>query len=283
MITLRWSKFPEADVVSYKIYRSIIGFTAPLADCTGKNLILRLNGGDPITIYFTNSDTIDCINNAISCGGAAYLSLVGPQFLFRSNIREAPGSVEIVGGSAMATLGLTPRLITEKSESSLIATVPANPDPEALMEYVDQDGTPSDYYSISTVNSQGVESIKSTYRKSIPTCGPLCVIEGIIMNAQGTRIPDAEVMATVQVPPERISKMIGVNRDTITVYSGTDGRFSLPLLQGLLIRLEIPAIKLIRMITVPEKAYVFLNDLPADDEYQYPLGYQTNSVSLNYN
>jgi len=26
MITLRWSPFPEADVASYRIYRSIIGF-----------------------------------------------------------------------------------------------------------------------------------------------------------------------------------------------------------------------------------------------------------------
>jgi hypothetical protein len=275
MITLRWAKFPEADVVAYKIFRSIIGFVAPLSDLTNKTLQLKINGGPLQTINFSGPDAISQINAQVQCA-AAFASYDGINFLLRSNTREAPGSVEIVGGSAMVTLGLTPRLITETSEDRLIATVPADPDPTAQLEYIDQDGTPSDYYSISTVNSLSVESIKSTYRKAIPTCGPMCVIEGIIMNAQGTRIADSEVTATVQVPPERLNKMIGINRDPITVYSGSDGRFSLPLLQGILVRLEIPDIKLIRMIIVPNQAYVFLNDLPADDEYQYPLGYKSN-------
>jgi hypothetical protein len=268
MITLRWTKFPEADVVAYKIYRSIIGFVAPKnIDLTGKDLTVRIDGGMPQTIFFTGPDTIDQINAQIHCA-AAYASADGVNFLFRSNQREAPGSVEIVGGSAMADLGLTPRIITEKSEDRYIATVN-----DPTTEYDDPDGTPSDYYAIVTVSSQGFESVKSSYKKAVPTCGPLCIVEGIIVNAQGTRIADAEVRATLQVPPNRISKMVAVNKDPITVYSGSDGRFSLPLLQGILVRLEIPILNYIRMTVIPDKPYVLLNELISDDKYQYPLGY----------
>lgn len=274
MISLKWAQYPEADVASFKVYRSIIGFRAPLA--TGlntKTLQLKLNGGALQTITFDTGSVVDKINSTLT-GGRAYLSDSGTEFLLRSDVRQSPGSVEIVGGTALVDLGLTARVITEKSEDELIATVTAPVDPEALVEFEDPDGTLSDYYALTTVDSMANESSKTNYRQPVTATGPLCVIEGTIINLQGVRMVDAEVTAFLQFPPEDDTMNVGITKDPIKTLSGPDGRFSLPLLQKALVRIEIPAISYTQYITVPEKAYALLNEIPVDLDYQYPPGYR---------
>jgi len=278
MTTLRWAPFPGADVVSYKVYRSMIGFQAPVLTpvaLSGKTLQLKMNGGATQTFTFDGASlSYDKINATIT-GGRAYLSAADSQyFLLRSDIRSAPGSVQIVGGTALVSMGLTPRLIQEKSEDVVIAQITANPDPQVIMEYTDLDGVCQDWYTVTSVDSHGTESAKAPYRQPTSYTGPVCVLEGIVTNLQGVRMPDIEVIATLVRYPQEIGKCPQITLEPITVYTGSDGRFSIPLLQGALVEFDIPSVGFSRNVTVPEKAYEFITDLQVDLDYRFPLEYR---------
>lgn len=269
MIILRWALFPEAtDIDHFNIYRSIIGFSAPIISIPGKTLQLKINGGNVQTFTFSSDPLVDTINSSI-VNGQAYLNDGGTSFLVRSDVRQAPGSVEIIGGTALGDLGLTTRLITEKSEDELIATAPAPALIETLVEYEDLDGSLSDWYAVSAVTDSGDESKKTNYRQPITATGPICVIEGLVITPQGVRVPDAEVTCEIQIPPEEDCNYATVTKETITVCTGSDGRFSLPVLQKLLVQINIPATSFTKMISVPEVPYVFLNKLQVDLDYQF--------------
>jgi len=275
MLILRWSPFPESQVDYYKVYRSIIGFSAVKADpadVSGKTLILKMNGGPEQTITFSGTASVVEQINDVLVGGMAYASSDTTLFLVRSDIREAPGSVQIVGGTSLPELGLSPITITEKSDSQYLASVDALADPNCPVEYIDHDGTPSDYYAITTVNNAGTESAKTAWKKATQFTGPVCVIEGIVVDLQGVRIPDAKVTAKlVKFPHLPEGTVVGVTTEPVETLSGTDGRFSLAVLQGALVLLEVPAIGYSRNIYVPQKNYEFLTDLSVDLDYRYPL------------
>lgn len=286
MITLKWSQYPEAQVTSYNVYRSIVGFIAPLAPLplTGKTLQLKMNGGPVQTITFDGTPTIAKINATLT-GGRAYPATNVLNFILRSDIRDETGSVDITGGTALADLGLNVRTITAKSEDMLIGTVLAPPPPTTpstdpcgcnapTVEFEDPDGVLQDWYAVTSIDNTATESLKTAYKQAISAAGPLCVIEGIVVSLQGARIPDAEVSAVIQVPPEQMSPLTNISIDTINTLSGPDGRFSLPLLQGAIVKLECPRIGLSRMIKVPNCGFAFINDIKVDLDYRFPLGYR---------
>jgi len=226
------------------------------------------------TITFNGvTPVIDKIN-ATLLGGRAYTSVVDPlYFLVRSDIREGAGVVQIVGGTALGPLGLTARTISEKSESYVIATVAALIDPLLSLEFQDLDGVLQDWYAISTLDSFDNESIKTAFRQPLSTAGQICVLEGVVVDVQGVRIPDSEVTARLVAYPQLASTCAtGVTIAPVSTLSGPDGRFSLPLLQGALVILEIPAMNFSKNITVPAKSFEFITDLGVDLDYRYPLG-----------
>lgn len=278
MITLRWAPFPGADVSSYRVYRSIIGFVAPVvspATLSGKTLQLRMNGGTLQTITFDSTTPAMDKINATLVGGRAYQSLEDSgYFLVRSDLRVSPGAVQIVGGTSLSLFGLSARTIAEKSEDQMIASVPALPDPNQLVEYEDPDGVCQDWYTVTTVDSFGTESRKPPYQQPQTYSGPICVLEGIVTNLQGVRIADAEVIATLVKYPQEIGKAPQITLDPITTLTGSDGRFCLPLLQGALVQLDIPAVGFSRNVTVPNKPCEFITDLRVDLDYRYPLEYR---------
>lgn len=275
MITLRWAPFPEADVASYKVYRSIIGFKGIVADnvdIDGKTLELKMNGGAlQVFTFDAISSIVDTINASIE-GGRAYPSVEPDRFIVRSDIREAPGSVEIVGGTALSDLGLSVKTITEKSELLPIATVEALEDPTSTVEYDDLDGTLYDWYAVSTISSVGAESALSSLLQPVTNTGPICVIEGIVTDVQGARMVDEEVKAKIIKVPQATAAKASITTDWVTTITNPDGRFSLPLLQGAVVKFEVPAVGLSRNILVPEKSYEFLEDISVDLDYRYPLG-----------
>lgn len=272
MIKLRWAQYPEAQVSSYRVYRSIIGFVAPLVNLNGKTLQLKMNGGSTQSFTFNATSVIDQIN-ATLVGGMVYLADNGTDFILRSDNRDT-GSVQIIGGTALADLGQTARLITAKSEDMLVHTEPAAIDPNALIEWEDPDGVLMDWYALTTVDSLSNESLKTAYMQPITNTGALCVIEGVVMDLQGVRIPDVEIKATIQAPPESVGSLNNITADPITMLSGPDGRFSLALLQDTIVRFEIERLSLCRMIRVPKQAYAFINDIAVDLDYTYPVGYR---------
>lgn len=269
MIILRWALFPEAeDVQTFKVYRSFIGFCAPIVDIAGKILKLKINGGPIQSFVFGTDSIVDTINSTIA-GGQAYNSNDVNTFVVRSDIREAPGSIEILASDGAQALGLIPRLITEKSEDRLLSSVPVPEDTSSSIECVDPDGSISDYYAISTVNSIGDESRKTNYVKPINSTGPLCVIEGIVIGPQGERLPDAEISAHIQIPPEESGDSAMISKKAVKTISGPDGRYSLPLLQNKMYRIDIPITGYNKVVRVPEKGYVFINTQLVDLEYLF--------------
>lgn len=230
-----------------------------------------MNGGANQTITFVAGDIIAQIN-AVLVGGKAYASDDITKFLLRSDNRGPDGSVQIVGGTALADLGLTARIITAKSEDTLVATIAALANPEDMVTYADPDGFVQDWYAITTVDTSANESLKSAYIQPIQATGPLCVIEGIVMNLQGARVPDVEVHANIQLHPEKIDALSNITLDKVRVLTSVDGRFSIALLQGAIVKLECDRIGLSRMIKVPEQAYAFINDIHVDLAYRYPIG-----------
>lgn len=278
MITLRWAPFPGADVVSYRVYRSMVGFSFPvvsLGAIAGLTLQLRMNGGPVQTITFDGTTPAHEKINVSLTGGMAYPSLMDSVYtIVRSDVRSGPNAkIQIIGGTALTALGLTARLITEKSEDVLVASVPALVDTEALVEFEDSDGVCQDWYTVSTVSSTAQESAKAPYKQPVTHTGQICVLEGIVTDLQGKRVADAEVTAQLVRFPQETEKASQVTLDPIVTQTGSDGRFSLAILQGTLVQLEIPAVGFSRNITVPDKAYEFITDIRVDLDYRYPLGY----------
>lgn len=276
MIKLRWAPFPEANVAHYRIYRSMVGvkvYDAAPSTVNGKTLILKIGSTANQTITFDGVlDTIDKVNSVL-VGARAYASIPSPLYFYiRSDVREAPGSIQVVGGTALIDLGLTARTVSEKSEDELIATVAALPNPNTIVEYEDADGVLQDFYAISTVDSFANESLKTQYRQPVCFSGPVCVLEGVIINLHGARVPDAVITATLVSFPHESSGNSNVTLDPVETLSGPDGRFSLPILQGALVHLEIPAIGYSKNLTVPAKSFEFVTDLVVDLDYRYPLG-----------
>lgn len=278
MINLRWAPFPQSNVASYKVYRSIIGFRALAAlpsALAGKTLSLKMNGGATQTITFAGTATAVAQINAVLTGGKAFLSNADPAYFYvRSNVRSAPGSVQITGGTALADLQLTARTITEKSEDSLVAEVAALEDPEEMVDWADSDGVPEDFYAVTTIDSFGNESIKTSYRQAIAYTGAVCVLEGIVTDLQGVRYPDAEISIQLIRYPQAQGKVPQITRTKLRFLTGPDGRFSIPVLQGALVQFEIKEVQFSREIEVPYLAYQFLTDILVDLDYRYPLEYR---------
>lgn len=278
MITLRWAPFPGSDVVSYKVYRSVLGFIAPILSpsvLNGKTLQLKINSSSLQTITFdASTDTIAKINSVLT-GARAYPSISNSAyFILRDDVRGAPGSVQVVGGTALGLLGLVPKTIYEKSEDSVISEPTAGINPEDVVEFQDPDGVCQDWYTVTSKDSQGGESAKAPARQPVTYSGPICVIEGIVTDLQGARVPEAEVTATLVKYPQDIGKCPQITLDPISVRTGSDGRFSIPLLQGTLVQIDIQSVGFSRNITVPPQAYEFLTDLQVDLDYRYPLEYR---------
>ena len=270
MITLRWAPLEGASIVSYKIYRSMIGvkttFEAPFG-LINDDLKLKINNDTIQTITFTeDSDAQDLTTyiNSVIEGGTAYKAQDTEHILIRSNIRSEPGYIVIVAGSALSKMGLSPETISENSTHELIGTVPFGE-----TEFIDPDGVLDDYYSISTVDASGNESNKSNPRQAINFTGPICVIEGCITDLQGRRVCDVQVTARIVTPPESVQDHSFITKKEISVLTGEDGRFSLPLLQNASVIFEIDETRVSDPICVPARPYVFFDELPIDYNYKF--------------
>ncbi len=261
MINLKWSILDSADAVSFRIYRSLIGFEFPVEGSEGKLLTFKVNNKNTISIRIQKDPLLsfDGSKNLVS----ATLSSDGKKVIVRNNLRTAPGSIQIVGGE----LPLNVRTISYLSEDTLVGTVPAEAGKKDYI-FVDNDGSISDGYAISVVNSVGDESKKSSYQNPVNASGDICCVCGVLANLSGKRIADATIKAYLCIPPESLSGSMVTNEPVETI-SDMDGRFSLPLLQGSLVKLEIDKIGYGKVVKIPAQSFVMVDDLEIDDEYQF--------------
>jgi hypothetical protein len=126
-----------------------------------------------------------------------------------------------------------------------------------------------DFYSISTVDNSGNESNKSNPRQAVNFTGPICVVEGCITDLQGRRVCDVLVTARLVTPPESVQDHTFITKKEVSVLTGEDGRFSLPLLQKASVIFEIDETRVSDPICIPEKPYVFFDELAIDYNYKF--------------
>lgn len=270
-IRLKWVPLPEADIQNSKIHRSMIGFKtpyeAPFGLIAGEDIVLKINNQDTQTITFPGDFGIDGIViflNANLVGARAYKSSYDNSLIVRSNLREAPGFIQVIGGSALSKLGQDPRIISEKSEVEIITTVPG-----AESVYADLDGVIQDYYAISTVDNFGNESKRCTLAQAVGFATPICVVEGKVIDLQGQRIPDVVVTAKIVTRPQITSGHSAIIKDELSVLTGEDGRFSLPLLQLSQVIFSINETRISDPIEIPEQDFVYFDDLPIYEDYRF--------------
>lgn len=243
----------------------ITEYEAPFG-LSGDILQLKINSPSITSIYLPASvDNISALVvhlNSTLVGATAYRAYGSNKLIIRSNIRTAPGVIEIVGGSALAKMGVSTKIISERSHAVKIGSVNF-----PLQEFEDKDGVLEDFYGLSTVDTLSNESNISSLRQAINFTGPICVIEGCITDLQGMRVPDVKVLARVVTPPAGSSHTSIIKKEVYTL-SGEDGRFSLPVLQNARVIFEIDETRVSDPITIPEAPYVFFDDLPIDQEYK---------------
>jgi hypothetical protein len=271
MITLKFARAPGADVTQFRLYRAIVGFVANLnLAATGKTLILKIDGGAAQTITLGVSFVSDI--NAVLVGGKAYASLNNPlQFLVRSNMRLAPGSVEIVGGTALGDLGISPLLREQESNVLLLVQIPLPVNPDDVVTHNDLDGVLEDFYALSTVDTALVESNLTTLTRAQTPSGPLCEIEGTVIDLMGNPVVDAEVVATLTGIPHNTNARAYINNQSLCTRTDMNGNFSITVLQCAIVRLQIPAIFYDQQIRIPALSFVTLSELMIDTNYHYPL------------
>ena len=268
-----------AEITRYALYRSIIGFMATvpeIADVDGKTLQLSINLGPVQTILFDGvTPVIDMINASIN-GGEAVPSVDDPtKLIFRVDGGSAPGVLEIVGGTALADFGQTARTISAESEDDVIVYIEAQPEDDTNgVEYCDPDGTIYDSYRVATINGSNEISSTTNYITPQESTGQICCIYGIVSDLAGVRIPDAEVKAKIVQFPQSVASPTYIDKEYVTTYSDSTGRFELCLLRCALVHLEIPAAVYHRVVQIPDAARAAVTDLEVSRDYRYPLEIQ---------
>ena len=276
MIRLRWAAAAESDVVSYKVHRSVVGVHAHHVDqvmVEGDSLILSVDGKAPQTILFSGpTPAVDQINAQLRGARAVALADSEDGFLLRSNTKSAPGSLEVIGGTALDAFMLDRGLRTERSEWHTIAEilVSATADITAPLTMTDPDGLPEDYYQVTAVSSTGEESRPTPPKKASQSLAEVCVIHGAVVSLSGYPVPDLAVKATLMVAPTDLQGL-HISKKPVVALTDAYGNFSIALLQGASVLLEIEDIGYSRTFTVPALDFVVLPSVESDFDYRFPL------------
>lgn len=275
-VCINFVPLPGVGISRYAIYRSIVGFIADipsLSTVDGKTLQLSINLGPTQEVVFNSFTPVVDRINAVIDGGSAVVSLEGPsKLIFRVNGGSSPGVVEILGGTALGDLGLTARTISYQSEDHLLSYVDAQPNDDVNgVEFCDLDGTIYDSYRVATVDLNNEISVKTNYVTPQEATGKICCIYGIVTDPSGVRMPDTKVSAKILQYPQSVASPSYINEDEVEVFTNSQGRFEICVLQNALIELAIPDAYYMRTIRVPEVVQVSITDLEVDRDYRLPL------------
>lgn len=276
MIRLQWSKKAGFDVDTYQVFRSMVGIHLPHVPPSalyGTTLVVSVDGRPAETVSFVGPDSVaQQVNRQLSRGIAYTAQNASDGTFLRSPSGAAPGSVEVLGGTSLPIFDLEVGLRTERSEWYLVGDIPGSGSgSEEVVSFSDPDGGELDYYSISTISSSGEESRRSPpIRPLTGTPGPVCVVSGTISDAQGIYVEDAKVVATPLALPI-FTFGAGLSKKPVVALTDAYGKFSLPLLQGTSVIMEVEETGYSRTFTVPSKDSIDIADLESDFEHRYPL------------
>lgn len=275
-VCLFWLPLSNSEISRYKVYRSVVGFEADKgtpALLAGKTLEVSLNLGPTQTITFDGTTpTVDRINMTLVGGYAASLEASPGRFALRVSPGSAPGMVQVLGGTALADLGVLAGTYSKESHRQLVANINSSPEDDTEgVEFCDSDGTIYDSYQVSTVDLSGVESRPTEY--SLPTAqtGRLCRVYGCVSTAAGVRVPDSSITAKILEYPQSVVSPTFVDKEEVSALSDSQGRFEILLLRGAFVEISVPALCFRRTVLIPDQAEAALVSLAVCRDYRLAL------------
>lgn len=276
-VCINFFPLSNASISRYGVYRSVIGFEGDVvapSTVDGKSLQLSVNLGPTQTVIFDSSTPIVDKMNSYFVGGHAVASVSNQtRFIWRVDGGSSPGVVQILGGTALADLGLTAGTYSKESKSYLVTYVNPTADDDIYgVEFCDPNGTIYDSYRVTTIDLSNEESKPTEYVSPTDSTGKVCWVYGVVSDVSGARVPDAEVSARILEIPQSVTSPTFIDNSVVSTRSNAQGRYEICLLQDALVELSIPSIYYTRQIRVPSQNRAAVTEIPVDRDYQYPLG-----------
>lgn len=272
-VTINWTSYVDSTVDSFKIYRAITGISVPFPNSlqTGDTFSFSATSQtvQRVTIGATDIASVAAAINSQAQGLQATASQSGLILFVRCTATINP-KLKLYPCPFLAHTGIPVQIVVPQLNPTLVTTV-ASVTPPHNYSYADADGSPYDWYYITSVTSS-IESIPSIWQQPLVTPGTLCVVEGRVKTIQNSPIVGALVKAS-PIGGVAVSDDSGLTFPPITAYSDSFGRWTIPVLQGTQILFQIPAIGYNQVVEIPAQPYMlFSNLVPVNDYYFSPDG-----------
>lgn len=273
MINLSWSTYNDSSVDTFNVYRSITGISIPFPNSLQSGDVLQFSATSPtvqrVTITATDITSVVAAINTQGKGIQATANTASTAILLRCTATVNP-KLKLYPCTFLTDTGIPVQLVAPKMNPSLVGTVAGVTAPSNYT-FSDADGSPYDYYYITSVKSS-VESIPSIWQKPLVTPESLCVIEGRVKSLQNNPIVGAEVKMS-PIGGVATSDSSGVVFPPLIAYTDDLGRWSLPVLQGTQLLVQIPSVGYNQVVEIPAQSYeLFSNLAPVNDYYFSPDG-----------
>jgi hypothetical protein len=273
-VVIKWSTFEDSNADSFNIYRAITGITISSTNSLviGDQLTFSATSStvQKITLTATTLSSIATQINTQAKGLKATVNAGNTLLFLRCTARDNP-KLKLYPCTFLTHTGTSVRTIVPRLEFSAIASVPFVASPPTDYSYSDLDGDPLDYYHITSVVGS-VESVPSLDQAPLITPESLCVVEGRVIDFQNNPIVNAEVTAAT-IGGVELSDNSALRTEGVSTSTDELGRWSLPVLRGTMLLLQISSIGYNQVVKIPDQASVLFEDLElTEDHYFTPSG-----------
>lgn len=132
----------------------------------------------------------------------------------------------------------------------------------ALRLYVDPDGAPDMEYQIEAYSDSDVYPL-SEIATATADLVPMCLVEGTVIGLDGSPLVGAKVYAAA-IEPQSKDNGVWTGLDVgVEVAADASGFFSIPLPQGVRVRIRIPDARVSDNILVPDAGQALLTEIAA--------------------
>lgn len=288
MVRITWVANPDSDNVStYHVQRSFVGVetqnTAPFNIQTTDILQVRVDGGDIVDVSFASvtngaatAQQVETIlqGSLYDYGGTAKQSSSNTKVILQSNRQNDRGSIQIVGGSAAAGLGLSVGEYKFQEDPVSIGTT-SHP----TVQFDDDDGDLGYQYRIIAENASSECSPPSDYFEPFRETIESAVVYGTIIGPDGKAVENAliEYGAPINKRPMDDTRSsypfnkdarVGITNELEEVLTNEQGYFQVVVPADISLRLKIDTIGYDFVVKSPnigeEKEFTKL-----DQDYDY--------------
>ncbi|RLD04069.1 MAG: hypothetical protein DRI65_11480, partial [Chloroflexota bacterium] len=266
-VVVKWDDLSGIPVLDYKVYRSIIGFevaAGPYGFYAGDVFIFEIAefGTQYINFIADFNTTEELCNyiNSIALGATAIPNTTDDGFIFRTDRQSELEHLEIYPCSVAYRWGQEARTINYKQEILPVGNTDPITGINNTFEYTDGNGSMYDWYAVSSVSMNSVESALSELVQPSAAIGDISYIHGMLIDLQGVPAVDAKVSAQILQPPETLGSHSVVTTKQVYTLSREDGTFTLPILQGTTVYFLINEVRVSDSVVIPLTSHVYWDD-----------------------